>query len=261
MLVLFLVSCLVKVCLQQVTDGVAEPTASGQDAETEGTDAVEDDMDDHAQSVRDVVDTFLSIVEQYERNKDNCTPGVEFNLGEGVVAQYGVLRYKAQAMVAVNRANFLTRIWKGTDNSLLTSEYFFYSAVRSMVEGDPDLFAAGNCYDHLEFQNYTLFCPYAFRTHNDSQAVMVKDLSVEYYYMTNASEFFYLPRIKAQKKLDGVYNETKGKSPCDGLCVDPKSIWTNAWKYNLLNAGQFRKRDITTHQLEAMQNSQTLKSS
>ena len=54
---------------------------------------------------------------------------------------------KAQAMVAVNRANLLTRLWRYAPISLLDSEVFFYSAVRNMVQGDPVLFAAGNCYD------------------------------------------------------------------------------------------------------------------
>ena len=50
-------------------------------------------------------------------------------------------------MVAVNRANLLTRLWRYAPASLLNSEVFFYSAVRNMVQGDPVLFAAGNCYD------------------------------------------------------------------------------------------------------------------
>ena len=167
--------------------------------------------DREQQAARDVVDRFLSIVEQYERNKENCTPGTEFNLGEGVVAQYGVLRYKAQALVAVNRANFLTRIWKGAPVTLLQDEHFFFTAVRSMVEGDPDLFAAGNCYDYKEFKNYTLYCPYAYRLPNDSSEIMVKDLSVEYMYLGNESEFFYQARVKAAKKLRSKYNKTIGE--------------------------------------------------
>lgn len=172
-----------------------------------------DDNSEHSKrkEARDVVDTFLSIVEQYERNKDNCTPGTEFNLGEGVVAQYGVLRFKAQAMVAVNRANFLTRIWKSSASALLESEAFFYSAVRSMVEGDPQLFAAGNCYDALEYRDYSLWCPYAYRMPNASDQIMVKDLSVEYKYLTNSSEWFYQARVKAEHKLLEPYNETIGK--------------------------------------------------
>ena len=41
----------------------------------------------------------------------------------------------------------MTRLWRYAPASLLNSEVFFYSAVRNMVQGDPVLFAAGNCYD------------------------------------------------------------------------------------------------------------------
>ena len=167
----------------------------------------------------DVVDKFLSIVEEYERNKDTCVPGTEFNLGEGVVAQYGVQRFKDQAIISVNQANFLTRIWKYSPKALLDSEYFLYTNVRSMVEGDPDLFAAGNCYDFKEYKNYTLFCPYAYRLPNGT--LMVKDLSVEYYYLGNSSEFFYQARMKAASKLMSYYNETVGKCTSYLRSADP----------------------------------------
>lgn len=191
-----------------------EESDNRNDRQTDGGGAGEGEGE--ASTIRDVVDQFLSIVEQYKRNKDNCTPGTTFNLGDGVVAQYGVRRFRSQAMVAVNRANFLTRVWKDLDLSLLDSEYFLYSAVRSMVEGDEDLFAAGNCYDLLEYKNYTLFCPYAYRLPNDPRQVMVKDLSVEYKYLGNDSEFFYQARLKASRKVAGVYNKTVGQClQCD----------------------------------------------
>ena len=190
-------------------EGFAPEEGLGADDSTSDVD--EDERNEGKESVRDIVDEFLSIVEKYERNKENCTPGTTFNLGEGVVAQYGVLRFKDQAMVAVNRANFLTRIWKGAPQELLDSEYFFYTAVRSMVEGDNDLFAAGNCYDFREYKNYTLFCPYAYRLPNNPEEIMVKDLSVEYKYLGNDSEFFYSARLKANQKLLADYNQTRGK--------------------------------------------------
>ena len=159
----------------------------------------------------DVVDDFLSIVEKYERSKDNCTPGTNYNLGDGVVAQYGVRRFKAQAMVAVNRANFLTRIWKSASQELLDSEFFFYTSVREMVEGDPVLFAAGNCYDKKQYKDYELFCPYAYRMADNPNKIMVKDLSLEYKYLGNDSEFFYQARMKADRKLARPFNDTYGK--------------------------------------------------
>ena len=154
------------------------------------------------------MDKFLSIVDQYEQNKDNCTPGTEFNLGEGVVAQYGVKRFKAQALAAVNRANLLTRLWKGAPRSLLRSEYFFYTQVRNLVESDNDIFAAGNCYGAREYKKYDLWCPFAYRMSNDSSQIMVKDLAVVYKYPGNESEFFWIPRQNAEKKLSRMYSNT-----------------------------------------------------
>lgn len=158
----------------------------------------------------DIVDKFLSIVEEYEHNKKDCKPGTEFNLGEGVVAQYGLQRFKSQALVAVTRANLLTRLWKGPDRDLLLSEYNLYAMVRSMVEGDQDLFAAGNCHDYKQYKNYELFCPYAHRVPEDFSQITVKDLSVEYKYLGNESEFFLRPRQKAAAKLSQPYNISIG---------------------------------------------------
>ena len=145
----------------------------------------------------DVVSKFLELVEQYEQNRYNCTTGTNFTLGDGVIKQYGKKRFKAQALVAVNRANFLSRIWKEADQAILTSESFFFAAVRSMVEGDPEIFAAGNCYDKREFKDYRLFCPYSHRTEDGK--INVKDLSVEYDYLGNDSEWFYSARVKASR--------------------------------------------------------------
>ncbi len=166
---------------------------------------------DSTQKARDVVDKFLSIVEQYEKNKENCTAGTGYNLGDGVVAQYGVRRFKQQALTTVNRANLLTRIWKMPKSKLHKSEYFFYTQVRNLLEGDDDLFAAGNCYDRKEFRNYELWCPYAYRMPNDSNQIMVKDLAVVYKYFGNDSEFFHIPKLKAQKKLREHYNVSIGE--------------------------------------------------
>ena len=187
----------------QAPDGELSP------ASYDSEPAVEPAAVEHSEM--DVVDNFLSIVEQYERNKDNCTPGTTFNLGKGVVAQYGVRRFKAQAMVAVNRANFLTRIWKSARQELLDSEFFFYTSVREMVEGDPVLFAAGNCYDKMQYKDYELFCPYAYRMADNANKIMVKDLSLEYKYLGNDSEFFYQARMKADRKLASPFNDTYGK--------------------------------------------------
>lgn len=158
-------------------------------------------------SSSDIIAEFLEKVEAYEKQKYTCKPGTEFNLGEGVIQQYGINRFKQQALVAVNRANLLTRIWRNASQEVLDSEYLLYTQVRNMVEGDPDIFAAGNCYDHQEYKNRHLFCPYAYRTENGS--INVKDLSIEYDYLGNGSEWFYEARQHAEKIEN--FNFTVGK--------------------------------------------------
>ena len=143
----------------------------------------------------DVIAEFLEIVETYERNKENCTAGTQFNLGEGVIQQYGINRFKRQALVAVNRANFLTRLWKGAPKAVLDYEGLFYTQVRNIVEGDPDIFAGGNCYDKYAYKDYLLFCPFAYRTEDGT--INVKDLSVEYKYLDKDSEWFYMAKLHA----------------------------------------------------------------
>ncbi|KAL8610356.1 hypothetical protein ACOMHN_041170 [Nucella lapillus] len=163
-----------------VGDGLEWAEEPKEEEEEEGTD-------------KDVVQQFLEQVEKYEKNKANCTAGTAHNLGKGVIKQYGLNRFKAPALVAVNRANFLSRIWMEGNPEIISSEYFFFTQVRSMVEGDPEIFAAGNCYDKEEFKDYYLFCPYAYRT-GDGE-INVKDLSVEYDYLGNSSEWFYTARL------------------------------------------------------------------
>ncbi|CAI9727798.1 Hypothetical predicted protein [Octopus vulgaris] len=141
----------------------------------------------------DIVSKFLSLVEEYKKNKKNCTKGTSYNLGAGVVRQYGLNRFKKQADVALSRANLLTRLWKNDPSGLMDSEFLLYSSVRNMVEGDPDMFAAGNCYNVNEYKDYYLFCPYAYIMPDGR--INVKDLSVEYDYYTN--DWFYNCRFQS----------------------------------------------------------------
>lgn len=156
---------------------------------------------------RDTIELFLEKVEEYEQNKDTCSPGTGYILGSGVIKQYGLNRFKSLAMIAVNRANFLTRIWKVVEKDVLHSEYLLYSQVRSIVESDDDIFAAGNCYDKDEFKNYHLFCPFAYRL--EDGRINVKDLSLEYDYLGNTSEFFFSARMKTAHLEN--FNVTKGR--------------------------------------------------
>ena len=178
-----------------VGDGLVDAEVPYDEDENVSEEDRQEDEEDNEGTDKDVVQQFLEQVEKYERNKANCTAGTHHNLGKGVIKQYGLNRFKAQALVAVNRANLLSRIWKHGNPAILNSEYFFFTQVRSMLEGDPEIFAAGNCYDQAEFKDYYLFCPYAYRTADGT--INVKDLSVEYDYLGNSSEWFYSARQRA----------------------------------------------------------------
>ncbi|XP_066258981.1 metabotropic glycine receptor [Euwallacea similis] len=152
----------------------------------------------------DIVSHFLRIVESQHLLGDNCTAGTNLTLDEGVVDQYAQDRFRVEADVAVNKANMLTRLWKYADPAVVNSEYFLYASVFSMVEFDGVIFAAGNCYDQHQYKDYLLFCPYAYRLPEGQ--ILVKDLAVEYNYMSNSSEWFYKARKNAENVIKN-YNQ------------------------------------------------------
>ncbi|KAL3272946.1 hypothetical protein HHI36_014403 [Cryptolaemus montrouzieri] len=157
----------------------------------------------------DIVTRFLRIVESQHLLGENCTAGTDLNLGEGVVDRYAQERFRVEADVAVNRANMLTRIWKYAGKEVLHSEYLLHASVFSMVEFDDDIFAAGNCYDQHQYKDYLLFCPYAYRLPDGT--ILVKDLAVEYNYMSNTSEWFYIARKNAEKVIKNFNQFSRGK--------------------------------------------------
>jgi hypothetical protein len=158
----------------------------------------------------DVVTRFLTIVESQHLLGDNCTAGTDQNLGEGVVDRYAQERFRVEADVAVNRANMLTRLWKYADPEVMSSEYLLHASVFSMVEFDEDIFAAGNCYDQFQYKDYVLFCPYAYRL--PEGPILVKDLAVEYKYLTNTSEWFYIARKHAENVIRNYSQFSRGES-------------------------------------------------
>lgn len=157
----------------------------------------------------DIVTRFLRIVETQQQLGENCSAGTDLSLGEGVVDRYAQERFRVEADVAVNRANMWTRLWKYAEPSVLHSEYLLHAGVVSMVEFDDDIFAAGNCYDQYQYKDYSLFCAYAFRLPDGP--ILAKNLAVEYKYMTNASEWFFIARKSAERIILNHDQFRKGK--------------------------------------------------
>ncbi|XP_014486408.1 PREDICTED: uncharacterized protein LOC106750517 [Dinoponera quadriceps] len=157
----------------------------------------------------DIVTRFLRIIENQHTLGENCTAGTDLNLGEGVVDQYAQERFRLEANLAVNRANMLTRLWKYAPEVMLSSEYLLHASVLSMVEFDEDIFAAGNCYDKLQYKDRWLYCPFAHRLPNQD-GILVKDLAIEYKYLTNSSEWFYIARKNAERVIASYEQFSRG---------------------------------------------------
>ncbi|XP_074000135.1 probable G-protein coupled receptor CG31760 [Rhodnius prolixus] len=157
---------------------------------------------------QDIVTRFLRIVESQQQLGDNCSAGTHLNLGEGVVDRYAQERFRIEAEVAVNRANMLTRLWKYAPQTVLNSEYLLHAGLFSMVEFDEDIFAAGNCYDQNQYKSFQLFCPYAYRL--PEGPILVKDLAVEYKYLDNTSEWFYIARNNAHRVITNYDHFSRG---------------------------------------------------
>jgi hypothetical protein len=158
----------------------------------------------------DIVTRFLRIIENQHTLGENCTAGTDLNLGEGVVDQYAQERFRLEANFAVNRANMLTRLWKYAPEVMLSSEYLLHAGVLSMVEFDEDIFAAGNCYDKLQYRDRWLYCPFAHRLPNQD-GILVKDLAIEYKYLSNSSEWFYIARKNAERVIASYEQFSRGK--------------------------------------------------
>ncbi|XP_071569851.1 uncharacterized protein [Temnothorax nylanderi] len=157
----------------------------------------------------DIVTRFLRIIENQHTLGDNCTAGTDLNLGEGVVDQYAQERFRLEAEFAVNRANMLTRLWKYAPEVMLSSEYLLHASVLSMVEFDEDIFAAGNCYDKLQYRDRWLYCPFAHRLPNQD-GILVKDLASQYKYLSNSSEWFYIARKNAERVIASYEQFSRG---------------------------------------------------
>ena len=108
-------------------------------------------------------------------------------------------RFHGAAMVAVNWANWLTRMWKYAPGIIGESEYMIHASLFSMIETNSDIFAAGNCHDASQYKEYSLFCPFAYRLPEGH--LLAKDLAIEYKYLANTSEWFYIARKRAEQVI------------------------------------------------------------
>ena len=90
-------------------------------------------------------------------------------------------------------------MWKYAPEVIGDSEFLLHANLFYWLEYNEDIFAAGNCYDAEEYRGYFLFCPYAYRL--PEGPILAKDLAVEYKYLSNTSEWFFIARKKAEEVI------------------------------------------------------------
>ena len=149
------------------------------------------------------ISKILQIVEHQAIQGSNCTPGTGLNMGDIDLVGNNYKKFRGAAEVAVNRANWLTRMWKYASTVMLDggkeSEYLLHSSLFSMIESNEMIFGAGNCYDGKQYKNYSLFCPFAYKSPEVNHHILGKDLAVEYKYLKPSSTWFWTPKQHAKE--------------------------------------------------------------
>ena len=165
--------------------------------------------DDEKQYKLAMISKILKDVEQQAIQGSNCTPGTGLNMGDIDLVGNNYKKFRGAADVAVNRANWLTRIWKYASDVVLQSEYLLQSSLFSMIESNEMIFGAGNCYDGEQYKNYSLFCPFAYKLPDGH--ILGKDLAVEYKYLKNTSTWFWIPKQHAKQMAKDLARFETGK--------------------------------------------------
>ena len=71
-----------------------------------------------------------------------------------------------------------------------------------------------------QYKDYSLFCPFAYRMLEGP--ILAKDLAVEYKYLANTSEWFYIARKNAERVIRNMTSLTKGKeTQCNFSATTP----------------------------------------
>lgn len=93
----------------------------------------------------------------------------------------------------------------GRTQSFVVMDFYLHKTFCTHANLDPKNldyinFISGNCYDARQYDDYSLYCPYAYRLPNGT--ILAKDLAAEYNYLGNSSIWFYNARRKAQEIID-----------------------------------------------------------
>ncbi|XP_038070270.1 probable G-protein coupled receptor CG31760 [Patiria miniata] len=128
------------------------------------------------------------------QGEGNCSFGPTLDL------EYDKERWLAEAAVAIRAANLLTSLSRTGDQIMGSGdqdEQLHYTIVRANVDNNPNVFGSAIAFDYLLYRDYEVFSPYAYRA---SDGTEVKDLSIGYNYLTNSTDWFYIPFLNFQNE-------------------------------------------------------------
>lgn len=96
------------------------------------------------------------------------------------------------ANVAIKMANLLTKIVISNFNRLDTTEKFLFDLVRTNVDNESPIFGSAIAVEEWVYPKYKKFCPYSFK----KERVFAHDISLNYNYLSNATEWYHTLRFK-----------------------------------------------------------------
>jgi len=119
-----------------------------------------------------------------------CTGGTE----EVLPVQFDHVDWAFYAQVAVQMANVVTQHLIAHNNTLdgVPEEFFFEMAINNVNDVDSAIFGCGLATEEYVYTKYRQFCPYAYR----KDKVYAHDISLNYDYFTNSTEWFHVLRYK-----------------------------------------------------------------
>ncbi|CAD5123183.1 DgyrCDS11550 [Dimorphilus gyrociliatus] len=130
--------------------------------------------------------TALEYVERVRTS--SCNGGTE----ETLPVSFDHRIWAEYAHVAIKMANLLTKIVITNSNKLDTTEKFLFDLVRNNVDNDSPIFGSAIAVEEWVYPKFKTFCPYSYK----KKGVFAHDISLNYNYLSNATEWYHTLRFK-----------------------------------------------------------------
>ncbi|XP_031552044.1 probable G-protein coupled receptor CG31760 [Actinia tenebrosa] len=112
--------------------------------------------------------------------------------------KFDISGWEHEASLVLEVANLLTSLWRNT-KSIVQSDTFLYTVVRSNVLFSKSVYGSVICFERNHYKDYERFCPYAYRDKKLNGHIHIMDISVGHDYLTDNDTIWWRePRVKAK---------------------------------------------------------------